>query len=468
MPAAASSLARDLADQLFRAVRELAHLPGEGARDLPVMRGLNKNCTFEVAQENVIAQAIQLLQQSRRIFLYGNSIAIEVGRFDGGGQQLATLRTGHTIEPHAEHLLANLFVCEAGSKQFPPPSGFVKQLLMSDTLCPSLPRVNVYASRPLFDRDFVLRGPGWHPGPGVLIHGPAIEPVLHVPPVVTDRALDRLPLHLRTLLGGFCFRTDADVANAVAMFLTGLLVEHFVIPGKAIMQLDGNQPSTGKTLLARLMAAVLDGAEPALVFYTTEEEELQKRTCASLRGSRSSVLLFDNAKTASGVPVSSPMIESLSVAPEVAFRILGLSQIYTRPNDLLWVITMNNTLASPDLISRGVPVQLFHEGRPEDRVFTGPNPIEYAAEHRLEILGELAGMVIRWNQQGRPSGRRSHRLLRWAHMIGGMLQVAGLPEFLDNARETAATFNTATDELAAIAEAVVAGKGPIIDQSEDD
>ena len=150
------------------------------------------------------------------------------------------------------------------------------------------------------------------------------------------------------------------------------------------------------------------------------------------------------------------------MAPAVSLRILGLSATCTRPNDLIWLVTMNDTRASADMVSRGVPIQLFYELPPEDRVFIGPNPIEYALGHRLEILAELAGMVVRWNQQGRPDGTRPHRCQYWAKIIGGILQVAGLPEFLNNAQVATTTFNSATDDLAALAEFIIANGGPYV------
>ena len=118
---------------------------------------------------------------------------------------------------------------------------------------------------------------------------------------------------------------------------------------------------------------------------------------------------------------------------------------------------MNDTRTSPDLVSRGLPVRLHYEGDPGRRRFPGPDPIAYALEHRAEILGELAGMVVSWNQAGRPPGDRQHRCSEWARTVGGILQVAGLPEFLANLEEAAASFNAQFEELAALAEAAVAG-----------
>jgi hypothetical protein len=116
---------------------------------------------------------------------------------------------------------------------------------------------------------------------------------------------------------------------------------------------------------------------------------------------------------------------------------------------------MNHTKAGPDVVSRAMPIRFYYEGDPKERSFEGRDPIAYAREHRAEILGELAGMIIRWNQLGRPQGPQNHRLTAWARTVGGIMGVNGLPEFLGNLDEAAAEFNSALDELAALAETVI-------------
>jgi hypothetical protein len=150
------------------------------------------------------------------------------------------------------------------------------------------------------------------------------------------------------------------------------------------------------------------------------------------------------------------------MAANVTLRILGQSTNIDRPNDMLWMLTMNGTKVSPDLVSRGLPIRLRYEGRPEGRSFGNHDPIAYAREHRAEILGELAGMVVRWNQMGRPLGDHRHRCRQWAGVVGGILQANGLPEFLTNLDEAAGEFNTELDELAALAEAAIGLKHPTV------
>lgn len=452
----------ELEEQLLQAIKKAQHAPLPGARQLPVLQGLSLKGKFTVPQENVLLEAVKYLSDSGRVYVHGGNIVLEVEGLDGNGRVLARLRTGSVVEVGAEDLLANVCLCQEGEVQFPAPKWVVDLLLRSELLPPHLPRIQHYARRPLFDSNFNLRGPSWHAEVGILVHGENIEPAIHDVVDSDAPAIERLPTHLQSLLAGFCFRSDSDVVNALAMLLTGLLVNHFIVVLKAIFLIDGNQPGLGKTLLVRVAGIILDGVDPRLIHFSADDEEFQKRICANLRDNRQSIVLIDNAKVVSGTVVTSPAIEANSMAPEVSLRILGKSENYTRPNDLLWALTMNDTRTSPDLVSRGAPVRLAYEGNPADRVFVGPDPIAYARDHRLEILGELAGMVVRWNQAGRPPGHHSHRCHEWASVIGGILDRAGLPEFLANVDEAAATFNTVLDELAALAEAAVAAQGQFV------
>jgi hypothetical protein len=152
------------------------------------------------------------------------------------------------------------------------------------------------------------------------------------------------------VLQNFCFKSDADMVNAVGTLLTGLLVALFVRSGKAVNLLDGNQPGIGKTLLARVAGIVLDGEDPDLIRFTTDDDELSKCICATLRAKPNSIVLIDNAKLRAGGEINSAVLEANSTAPQISLRILGHSVNYRRPNDLLWFITMNGTKASSDLV----------------------------------------------------------------------------------------------------------------------
>jgi len=457
-PSVGDQFARGLAD----ALKQMRDAPLAGSRNLPALFGIAgpTRRAFTETQDNVLLRAIEILRAGGRFYCYGNSVVVE--RDGDSGQSLRTLVTGGVAEPSVEYELANHFICHDDRNAYPPPHWFAELLMRSELLPAGLPRIRQYANRPLFDGDFILRSPKWHPDVQMLIHGPIVEPILHSSPDTTQPAVDRLPPLLKQTLRGFCFRADADVANALAALLTGLLANHFIDSLKGFFLVDGNQPGLGKTLLVRVIGTVLDGMEPPITPFNPDDAELEKRLCAQFRHGVSSIVLIDNGKTANGSAVSSAALESNSMSPVMTFRILGKSEVIIRPNNLVWMMTMNSTRVSPDLLSRGVPIRMAYEGRPEHRQFPGPDPIRCARENRIALLGELAGLVIKWNQAGRPSGAASHRCHEWAHTIGGILEVAGFPEFLANYAEAASSFNLQLQMAAALVEAVIAMNGPFI------
>lgn len=459
-----SSRGDDLAARLRRGQRQAERAARPGARDLPILRGITTKSHFIHPAENVLSSAREILVGTEAVFMYGSSIVMEIRR--GAEPILVTLSSAFQMQTAAPSLLANIFLCEltsAGDEQppvqFAPPSSFVALLLNSTPTHAVLPTIKHYATRPVFGRDFEFCGPGWYSSEGILVHGPDIEVVMSDNLPTTGPHLERLPPRLREVLSHFCLRSPADVANTVAVLLTGLLMPHFVETGKPLCLVDGNQPSLGKSLLVKVIGWIFDGDWPALARFSAEEEEMSKQITSALRDNPRGVLLIDNAKVRGGTSISSPSIEANTMSPVYSDRILGQSATFRRPNDFLWCITMNETQASPDIVSRAVPIQLHYEGVPEQRDFAGHDPIAVVRRHRTEILGELAGMVVRWNQSGRPRSIKRHRCTYWAEIIGGILEANHLPEFLTNVGEAAAEFSTALDELAAVAEAAIQLEG---------
>ena len=446
------------ADALDAAIRDFAAAPLPGSRDLFVFTDLKPRGGFFTTQENAIVTVSEYLRGSKRVFSRGNSIVMEYWS-SRGPATLVPLSEDGAVLAGAEHRLANLIVCDSGSGQFSLPRGFVELLLRAETLRDALPAIKTYALRPVYDDHFVLRGPGWHPEVSILVHGPDVASAAWEMPRAGLPAIERLPIRLKTLLGGFCFRADADVANAIALLLTVLLVSRYVRDGKPLILVDGNQSSVGKSILARIIGVVADDADPPLMPYTPNEEELRKSILAHLRESSGSLVVLDNAKVAAGAKLESPVLEALSSAAELALRVLGTSTLFRRPNDQLWIVTMNHTRASDDLLRRGLPIRLEYEGNPESRHFV-IDPVSYAFSNRLGILAELLGMIDHWTAAGRPQASVSHRFRAWAAEVGGILNACGFPEFLGNFGEATSEFSAESEDLSVLAEHVLAKGGP--------
>lgn len=406
-----------------------------------------------MSADQFFAEATDSLVASGVVYRWEDTICYEVQEPES--QQLLTIATRQRAEPGAGPLLTNLFcvgvATEESMTESIPSSKLVNALLANREFWRRLPKIRFYAHRPVFDDKFNLCGPGWHAEKGILVHGAAIEPIMPATCSATAAtALQRLLPNLRGLFKEFCWQSDADMTNALGMLLTGKLVNHLVDTPHPGFIVDGNQPGLGKTLLIQATGRILDGFEPPRI-PLVKDEELEKKLCAQLRDNRSGIFFFDNARG----HIESALLEASMLSPVLTFRLLGGNNIISRPNTYLWITTSNQTSGTSDYLRRNIPIRLFHEGDPKKRTFIG-DPLEYAIEHRFEILGELAGMVLRWKLAGMPLGKQQHRCAHWAKLIGGVLEVNGFDRFLENLDEAEAAMDAGLQALGALAEFVIA------------
>src|SRR3954470_1267595 len=73
----------------------------------------------------------------------------------------------------------------------------------------------------------------------------------------------------------------------------------------------------------------------------------------------------------------------------------------------------------------------------------------YAEQHRLELLGELIGMIERWIAAGMPRADVNSRFNKrgWGNIVGGILETNGEPDFLANAEEAASLLDETRREF---------------------
>jgi hypothetical protein len=448
-----ASRGQSIQAKLFQAIANIRNGTGLG-RARPVIWGvsLNGQLVGGLTMPAFLASAGRYLRESERVYRYSNTTVYETRIGEERG--LAPLALAMKAEPNAPVVLNNIFsVGVQGDKEDSfsvVPSRLAGAILSDEDVAKSLPIIRYYMRRPVFDAAFNWSGQGWHPTSGVLVHGPEVTPILPADPLPQGSVIDRLPPRTGELLREFSWRGNADLVNAVGVMLTGLLINHFVDQPHPMVLLDGNQPQLGKTLFAQCLGRLFDDQEPARL-PLVQDDELEKKLCSQLRSARSTLFLFDNARG----KIESALIEANALAPLISIRILGHNTNMERPNLYLWVITSNSTSATEDLISRGLPIRLYYEGDPRLRAFQR-NPLEHVNRWRLDILGELAGMVQRWKERGMPMGNSRHRCQHWARVISGILEVAGLQDFLANVAEAEAEMDEGMQTLANLAAHVVA------------
>jgi hypothetical protein len=299
-----------------------------------------------------------------------------------------------------------------------------------------LPVIKLFTRNPVYTDDWRLVAPGFDPQSGIYYAGPTIE-ARH-----DTECLD-------ALLKDFCFRQPADRTNYLGMLLTAILVPRFIGSKPAVL-FNGNQPELGKSILAQIIAILRDGHPAETATYNPNDEEFEKRLGAIVRRGVTTIII-DNAKGRGRNPrIESACLERSITDPILSFRLLGYSQEIRAENSHIFCVTANTPDVSRDLVTRSAVINLYYEGDPERRTFSIADPEGYAQQYRLELLGELIGMVDRWKAVGMPAANVHSRFNKrgWGTIIGGILDVCGKPDFLANAEEAATSLDETRRDFA--------------------
>jgi hypothetical protein len=323
------------------------------------------------------------------------------------------------------HHVEFYFIDEEGGEYKPLPASYGNTWLNHPGERGRLSAIKLFTRNPVFTEDWRLVPPGYDPASGIYYAGPEVPPRSGT-------------AHLDKLLREFCFKSAADRTNYLGMLLTTLLIPRFIGSKPAVL-FSGNQPELGKSILAQIIAVLRDGKPVETASYNPNDEEFEKRLGSIVRRGATTIII-DNAKGRSRNPrIESACLERSITDPILSFRLLGFSQDIRAENSHLFCLTANSPDVSRDLVTRSVVVNLYYEGNPERRSFSLPDPEAYAQEHRLEILGELIGMVEHWKGLGRPPATVHSRFNKrgWGTFVGGILAACGQPDFLGNAEEAA-------------------------------
>ncbi|RMF86536.1 MAG: DUF3854 domain-containing protein [Nitrospinota bacterium] len=317
-----------------------------------------------------------------------------------------------------------------------PPMPVVKDVLaMPDLALPILTRI---VEAPVFTPDGTIHtDPGYHPT-GQIYYAPTPGFVLpSVPASPTPDDLQRArDLILSELLGDFPFVSDAERAHAVALLL--LPFARDLIPGPTPLHLiEAPSAGTGKGLLAEVLLLPALGQSAAIITEGRDEEEWRKRITAILRNGPS-VVLIDNLRRR----LDSANVSAAITATTWEDRILGHSETVRLPVRCIWVATGNNPALSTEIARRTVRIRIDAKNdRPwnRDRVsFRHPDLPKWATHHRAELVWASLTLIQAWISQGRPGKTPEITLGRfesWSKTMGGILEVAGIPGFLENLDE---------------------------------
>jgi len=429
--------------------------------------------------DETLYRMMESLRASGRLYRQGNTlIFLQGGNRPGGGCSPTPIVVDGVVSKVAPAIVRNVMMCRElrsnppgkGTKvnqpieyelQFAVPQSVLQQVVVADGFGDQLPTAQYIVNHPVFDKDFNWLDVGYHQAQQILVCGESFEPAILESPILTgpvrtvSDALDRLPPLTRRMVEGFYWAGPIDAINMIGAALMPVLMPMLVEDKHPGVMAWANKPSIGKTLACQCLAILKDGEPAGVTSVQGGDRETENQIASEMNDGRT-VIFLDNQKGAMNVPVLAANMTS----SQVAIRGFNIQRKVRRPNDLLWLITTNDAVPSDDLLSRCIHIRLHYEGEPDSRAFAMSDGelLNYVRDNRAGILAELAGMVVRWLDAGRPLAPAPCRFTVFGQGVGSVLTYNGLPGFLSNTREEVRQHSTTHQQLVAIAERLLDGR----------
>lgn len=315
----------------------------------------------------------------------------------------------------------------------PPPDVLIRSLLATNE--PPVPVVARVVEVPVFGRDGdLLTRAGYHAGSQTYYQPP---PGLELPDVPQDPSQEERVRARQLLvepLRDFPFTGPAEVAHAIAAMLLPFARE--MISGPTPLHLIVKPtPGTGAGLLCDVIATLTTGQRAAPMAEARDEDEQRKRLTSYLAEGHGIILLDNLSRLVSGAPLAVAL-----TADTWTDRLLGSTASIRVPVRCLWLATGNNVQTSTEMARRILRIRLdAHLDRPWERSptdFRHPDLLGWVRARRGELVAAALTLIRAWVAVGRPNGARTLGSYEaWASVIGGILDVAGIPGFLENLDE---------------------------------
>lgn len=233
---------------------------------------------------------------------------------------------------------------------------------------------------------------------------------------------------LAEIIGEFCFeRPEAQPELFVAAGLAYLLTAHCRLlfePERApIFYAGANRPGCGKDFLLGLAPVLTTGSPPEFHAPAKDADESRKRLFAVAR-SGARFYLVSNIRGF----LDDTSLEAAATSPTLADRVLGASTAIALPNTAVYAFSGNGLAYTEDLARRCIRIQLAYFGEEvETRRFSHPDLYDHVLRHRGRYLGALQSLVDHWLRcGGRDGSQPKASFTRWAAVVGGILEAAGL------------------------------------------
>lgn len=304
---------------------------------------------------------------------------------------------------------------------------------------PHVAPLEAIVSAPVFTQSGeLIVTPGYHKKAALFLDPRAFQgtnEALQIPmtPKTLDVAAART-LILDEFLGDFPFVAEADGAHAVGALLMPFVRRMIRGPTPAHL-IEAPTAGSGKGLLADSISLIVTGETLAATSLPHDEDEIRRTLTAELLNGRPIILIDNLDNTNRRGMLHSPTLAAILTAEIWSDRIIRSSLKREIPNLGLWLFTGNNPRLSMELARRFVRIRLDPGvSRPWLRSeFRHRDLRSWVRNHRPELVRALLVLIQNWIAKGRPLCRKTLGSFEgWASVIGGVLDAAEIPGFLNN------------------------------------
>lgn len=188
---------------------------------------------------------------------------------------------------------------------------------------------------------------------------------------------------------------------------------------------------SGGSLLAKALLMPAHGQDVGIVTEAESDAEWRKRITALAMHSQSAILIDNLRET-----LDSGALAAALTSTRWTDRVLGGNRMIDVEFAPLWLATGNNPVLSSEISRRTVQIRVDPGvDRPWQRQeWKHPHLLEWAAEQRGQLIWAALVLWRNWVACGRPaySGQLLGSYEHWSRTIGGVLESADIPGFLEN------------------------------------
>ena len=226
------------------------------------------------------------------------------------------------------------------------------------------------------------------------------------------------------------FADVSDKAHGIALLILPFVrsLIHGDTPGHLLTK---PVQGTGASLIAKAAMLLKTGTVGEPQNPPTESDEWQK-TLLSVLLSAPDFCFFDDCSH-----LQSPALATvLTSGGMYKGRKLSTNDMLYVPVRTVWIFAGNNPTMSKDLHRRVIHIRLdagvADPSRERPKPFKHPELIPWLSEARPRLIAAVFTLARAWIREGcpEPSTRRLASFEHWSQVVGGILEIAGIPGFL--------------------------------------